>query len=115
MQVESSLLGLLHVSPDRVAVPIDRRYCDEDELHELIWQAWSDAKIDNDLSINHELDLSVGTSAVKSCGIDLVATYDDQHRVGVEARGAGWWASDVVQDQFVRYAETWRRSTRCSY
>ncbi|MBO0882910.1 MAG: hypothetical protein J2P17_21755, partial [Mycobacterium sp.] len=74
---------------------VDRRYCDEDELHELVWQTWSDAGVDNDVSIDHELDLSIGTSAAKGCRIDFVATYDDQHRVGIEVKGAGWWASDL--------------------
>ena len=85
---------------------IDFRYCDEDELHELIWQRWADAGVDNDVSIDHELDLSEGTSAAKGCRIDFVATYDEGHRVGIEIKGAGWWALDVVQDQLVRYAET---------
>ncbi|WP_148310821.1 hypothetical protein [Nocardia brasiliensis] len=84
----------------------DRRYCDEDELHELIWQTWSEAGVDNDVSIDHELDLSTGTAAARGCRIDFLATFDDEHRAGVEVKGAGWWAVDVVQDQLVRYAET---------
>ncbi|MFD3431310.1 hypothetical protein [Nocardia fluminea] len=47
---------------------IDLRYCDEDELHDLIWQRWTDAGVDNDVSIDHELDLSEGTSAAKAAG-----------------------------------------------
>ncbi|WP_327096079.1 hypothetical protein OIE68_40070 [Nocardia vinacea] len=46
----------------------DFRYCDEDEFHELIWNVWSDAGVDNDVTIEHELELSVGTSAARGAG-----------------------------------------------
>ncbi|MBF6176779.1 hypothetical protein [Nocardia blacklockiae] len=28
------------------------------------------------------------------------------YRVGVEVKAAGWWSSEQVQEQLVRYAET---------
>lgn len=84
----------------------DLRYCDEDELHELIWQVWSDAGVDNDVTIEHELELSVGTSAARGSRIDFLVHHDDGHRVGVEVKAAGWWSSEVVQEQLVRYVET---------
>ncbi|WP_329414758.1 hypothetical protein OG563_18425 [Nocardia vinacea] len=84
----------------------DFRYCDEDEFHELIWKVWSDAGVDNDVTIEHELELSVGTSAARGSRIDFLVHHDDSHKVGVEVKAAGWWSSEVVQEQLVRYAET---------
>lgn len=107
-QTHSSPVWSIYLKPltDPFVGDTDRRYCDEEELHDLIWQTWSDAGVDNDVSIDHELDLSAGTAVAKGCRIDFLATFDDGHRAGVEVKGAGWWAVDVVQDQLVRYAET---------
>lgn len=84
----------------------DFRYCDEDEFHELIWKAWVDAGVDNEVTIEHEMELSVGTSAARGSRIDFLVYHDDGHRVGVEVKAAGWWSSEAVQEQLVRYAET---------
>ncbi|WP_378735966.1 hypothetical protein [Nocardia brasiliensis] len=84
----------------------DFRYCDEDEFHELVRQVWFDAGVDNDVTIEHEIELSVGTSKARGSRIDFRVHYDDSHRVGVEAKTASWWTSDGVQEQLVRYAET---------
>lgn len=85
---------------------IDFRYCDEDEFHELIRKEWADAGVDNDVTIEHEMELSVGTSAARGSRIDFLVHHDDGHRVGVEVKAAGWWSSEAVQEQLVRYAET---------
>ncbi|OXR40235.1 hypothetical protein B7C42_07660 [Nocardia cerradoensis] len=85
---------------------IDFRFGDEDEFHELIWRVWSDAGVDNDVTIEHENELSVGTSAARGSRIDFRIFHDDLHRVGVEVKAAGLWASEDIQEQLVRYAET---------
>ncbi|MFF2556788.1 hypothetical protein ACFVUS_37680 [Nocardia sp. NPDC058058] len=84
----------------------DFRYCDEDEFHELIWKVWSDAGVDEDVTIEHERELSVGRSTARGSRIDFLICYDDLHRVGVEIKAAGWWSQEAVEEQLVRYAET---------
>ncbi|MCM6774496.1 hypothetical protein NDR87_13840 [Nocardia sp. CDC159] len=82
------------------------RYCDEDELHRLIWEVWCDAGVDNDVTIDHEQELSSGSSAARGSRIDFRIYYDDLHKVGVEIKAAGLWSFEAVQEQLVRYAET---------
>ena len=84
----------------------EHRYCDEDEFHELIWETWCQAGVDNDVTIEHESKLSEGSSAARGSRIDFRVYYDDLYRVGVEVKAAGWWSSEQVQEQLVRYAET---------
>ncbi|MGW0248012.1 hypothetical protein ACWDYH_15400 [Nocardia goodfellowii] len=85
---------------------IEFRYSDEVEFHELIRDVWSNAGVDNDVTLCHEDELSVGTSAARGSIIDYRVHHDDGHRVGVEIKAAGLWAYEDVQDQLVRYAET---------
>jgi hypothetical protein len=84
----------------------DFRYCDEEEFHKLIWEVWRRAGVDDEVTIEHELKLSVGTSAARGSQIDFLVYHDDGHRVGVEVKAAGWWSYDHVQEQLERYAET---------
>ncbi|WP_228001690.1 hypothetical protein [Nocardia australiensis] len=49
----------------------DFRFCDEEEFHELIWEVWRDAGIDNDVTIDHEQELSVGSSEARGSRIDF--------------------------------------------
>ncbi|WP_327120733.1 hypothetical protein OHB12_17210 [Nocardia sp. NBC_01730] len=84
----------------------DFRFCDEEEFHELIWEVWRDAGINNDVTVEHEQGLSVGSSEAKGSRIDFRMYYDDGHRVGVEIKAAGLWSLEGVQEQLVRYAET---------
>ncbi len=84
----------------------DFRFCDEEEFHELIWEVWRDAGVDNDVTVDHEQELSVGSSEARGSRIDFRMYYDDGHRVGVEIKAAGLWSSEGVQEQLVRYAET---------
>ncbi|MFF0452822.1 hypothetical protein [Nocardia africana] len=84
----------------------DFRFGDEDEFHELILQVWSEAGVDNDVTIVHEDELAVGTSAARGSRIDFRVYHDDMHRVGVEVKAAGLWDSERIQEQLVRYAET---------
>ncbi|MEV0048762.1 hypothetical protein AB0H60_35585 [Nocardia rhamnosiphila] len=88
--------------------PSEFRYCNEEEFHELVWDVWADAGVDNEVTIEHERVLAEGTSAARGSRIDFLIHYDDLHRVGVEVKCAGLWASEDmdVQDQLVRYAET---------
>ncbi len=82
------------------------RYANEEEFHELIWKVWSDAGVDNDVTLEHEDELSTGGSSARGSRIDFRAYYDDGHRVGVEIKAVSQWTYDIVQDQLVRYAET---------
>ncbi|WP_280336144.1 hypothetical protein [Nocardia wallacei] len=84
----------------------DFRFCDEEEFHALIWQVWREAGVDNDVTIDHEQQLSVGSSAARGSRIDFRMFYDDGHRVGVEVKAAGLWSAEGLQEQLVRYAQT---------
>ncbi|OXR39738.1 hypothetical protein B7C42_08188 [Nocardia cerradoensis] len=64
----------------------EHRYCDEDEFHELIWDTWCQAGVDNDVTIEHESKLSEGSSAVRGSRIDFRFYYDDLYRVEVEVK-----------------------------
>ncbi|MBC7299493.1 hypothetical protein [Nocardia salmonicida] len=83
------------------------RYSHEEELHELVQQAWADAGVDNDLTLHHEYQLSEGTSQAQGSRIDYLAVFDDQHTVGIEVKAEGsWHYAEKIHEQLERYAET---------
>ncbi|MFI5782680.1 hypothetical protein [Nocardia sp. NPDC051570] len=84
----------------------DFRYRDEEEFHHLVWQVWRDAGVDNDVTIDHELELAKGSSAARGSRIDFLIHHDDGHKVGVEIKTASQWSEEGIQEQLVRYAET---------
>ncbi|MBF6250163.1 hypothetical protein [Nocardia farcinica] len=81
-------------------------YTNEEELHQIIWAVWKNAGVDNDATVEHELWLPRHERSPKGSRIDFLWSYDDGHRAGVEIKAAGWWSTEAVQEQLVRYAET---------
>ncbi|MBF6399484.1 hypothetical protein IU438_27310 [Nocardia cyriacigeorgica] len=86
----------------------DPRYCNEDELHEIVDQVWQSGGAYDEVTIEHEAELAVGTHAARGSRIDFLAYHDDGHRTGIEVKTASLWTADAVQDQLVRYARTGR-------
>ncbi|TLG00316.1 hypothetical protein FEK35_24025 [Nocardia cyriacigeorgica] len=86
----------------------DPRYCNEEELHEIVDQVWQSGGAYDEVTIEHEAELAVGTHAARGSRIDFLAYHDDGHRTGIEVKTASLWTADAVQDQLVRYAQTGR-------
>ncbi|WP_280381398.1 hypothetical protein [Nocardia wallacei] len=108
-EAHSSLIWNTYMKPlvDPFAdIERDFRFANEEEFHQLIWEVWRDAGVDNDVTIDHERQLSAGSTAARGSRIDFRMYYDDGHRVGVEIKAAGLWSSEDVQEQLVRYAQT---------